>query len=389
LKDINEEFSQDFRSIPEGIQRYIQNDESNTWFAGFSPGKADEYVQQAARDALTLKDLFADHPEISKREPFLLLLRLIEEQITITEDDELKVEIKDEHKGSALSNPHDPEAQYNGHKKTVGVKLTISETCSQDSENPHIITNVEVDKANVSDNEILQETIEHREEKGLQPEVELTDNGYESDDNHQALAGKGIDLVAPPTGEAPDGLGILDFEIDESDHTMKSCPMGQECRENKVNHKNKKTSSYFDVNTCRACPHSQDCPVKITKRKAKVEWNWSKPRLELKRLIFEQDEETIKLFRIRSGGEAVMSEGKNTMGLRRLRVRGFAKAELAIFLALTGLNIKRLFNWLVRHQGSSASKFWENGCLRAFLTFFRPVEVANWPQEPKYIGLAA
>lgn len=389
LMDIKEEFSQDFQIIPEGIQQYIQNDESNTWFAGFSPGKSDEYVQQAARDALALRDLFADHPEIAKREPFLLLLRLIEEQITITEDDELKVEIKDEHKGSALSNPHDPEAQYNGRKKMAGVKMTLSETCSQDSENPHIITNVEVDKANVSDSEILQETIEHREEKDLQPEVELTDNGYESDENHQALAEKGIDLVAPPTGEAPDGFGVLDFELDESDHTMKSCPMGQECQENKVNHKNKKTSSYFDVNKCRACPHSQDCPVKITKRKAKVEWNWSKPRLELRRLIFEQDQDTIELFRLRSGGEAVMSETKNTLGLRRLRVRGFAKAELAIFLAVTGLNIKRLFNWLVAHQGSSASKFWENGFIRAFLTFFRPIEVVNWPQEAKHIGLAA
>lgn len=165
--------------------------------------------------------------------------------------------------------------------------------------------------------------------------------------------------------------------------------MGQECQGNKVNHKNKKTSSYFDVNTCRACPHSQDCPVKITKRKAKVEWNWSKPRLELRRLIFEQDQDTIELFRLRSGGEAVMSETKNTLGLRRLRVRGFAKAELAILLAVTGLNIKRLFNWFVAHQGSSASKFWANGSIRAFLTFFSPVENVNWPQEAKNIGLAA
>lgn len=133
--------------------------------------------------------------------------------------------------------------------------------------------------------------------------------------------------------------------------------MGHECQENKVNHKNKKTSSYFDDNTCRACSHSQDPPVKITKRKAKVEWNWSKPRLELRRLIFEQDQDNIELFRLRSGGEAVMSETKNTLGLRRFRVRGFAKAELAIFFAVTGLNIKRLFNWLVAHPGSSASKF--------------------------------
>jgi hypothetical protein len=84
-----------------------------------------------------------------------------------------------------------------------------------------------------------------------------------------------------------------------------------------------------------------------------------------------------------------MSELKNTMGLRRLRVRGFDKAKLAIFLGVTGLNIKRLFNWLVAHQGSSASKFWENGSLRTFLTFFRPVEVVNRLQEAKHIGLAA
>ena len=56
LKDIKEEFNQDFQIIPEGIQQYIQNDESNTWFAGFSPGKSDEYMQQAARDALALRD---------------------------------------------------------------------------------------------------------------------------------------------------------------------------------------------------------------------------------------------------------------------------------------------------------------------------------------------
>ena len=389
LSDIKSEFQAEFETLPEGLRLYVQDSESNTWFTGFAPSKAKEYVHQAARDALTLKDLFENHPEISIREPFQLLLRLIQEQVSVTEDDQLKVEIKDEHKGSALSNPHDPEAQYNGHKKSAGAKLTLSETCSQDTEDPHIIVNVEVDKANVSDTEILLETIEHREEKGRQPEVELTDNGFESDENHQALRDKGIDLVAPPTGEAPDGFGILDFELDESDHTIKSCPMEQPCLENKVNLKRKKTSSYFDIHQCQACPHLHDCPVKISKRKAKVDWNWNKPRLEAKRLIFEQDNETIELFRLRSGGEAPFSELKNTLGLKRLRVRGLAKAKLAIVLRVIGLNLRRLYNWIGNGQGIGASKTREKWLSARFLSFLRLTEPVNSPCESVIYQMAA
>lgn len=387
LNDIQSEFQNDFETIPEEIKKYIQGSKSDSWFTGFSPSKADEYVLQAAQDTLTLKDLFEKHHEISKLDSFLLLLRLVEEQITITDDQQLKVEIKEEYKGSALCNPHDPEIQYNGHKKTPGVKLTLSETCSQDkdTEDPHIITNVEVHKANVSDQDILQETIDHREEKGLQPEVELTDNGFESDANHQALAEKDIDLIAPPTGNPPEGFGVLDFERDNSNNTIVSCPMGQACKENKVNNKKQKTISYFDNFQCKECPHKQDCPVKLTKNKAKLDWNWSKPRLEIKRLKFEEDQETIDLFRQRSGGEAVFSELKNTMGLGRLRIRGFDKAELAIVLRATGLNLRRLFNWLNRgDQGRGASKSCKYRFMELFLLFLCFIRPANWAHKARY-----
>jgi len=106
-----------------------------------------------------------------------------EEAFENMSDEEIKVELKPECKGSALANPHDPEAQYNGHKKEAGVKATVSETCSADegTENPQIMTNVDVQPANVSDIDILQPSIEEREERGLKPELELTDNGFESD----------------------------------------------------------------------------------------------------------------------------------------------------------------------------------------------------------------
>ncbi len=356
LKEIKKNFPLLFKKIPENIQRYIQEGEKNTWFTDFTPSKAKEYLQQAAQDALTLKEIFADHPKVSKLESFQLVLRLIEERVTVDED-QIQVGLKQECKGSAMVNPHDPDAQFNGHKKDVGYKVTVSETCAPDTQtpSPKIITDVRMDQANVSDHDILEPSIDAREQRGLKPETELTDNGFESDANHQSLKEKGVDLVAPPTGKPPDGFGIIDFDLGEDGKSLNSCPAGQSCIENRVNENAQKTTSYYDPEQCRACPYSEDCPIKITKRKARVEWNWSKPRLEARRLAFQEDQETINLFKQRAGGEASFSQLKVNLGLDRLRCRGASKSKFKITMAATALNIIRVFNWLAS-QGSSASK---------------------------------
>jgi hypothetical protein len=41
-----------------------------------------------------------------------------------------------------------------------------------------------------------------------------------------------------------------------------------------------------------ACPHSHYCPVKITKRKARLERDWNKPRIEARGRMFAEDSET-------------------------------------------------------------------------------------------------
>lgn len=373
LKEIKKSFPILFKKIPDNIQLYVKESEKNTWFTDFTPSKAKEYLQQAAQDALTLKEIFADHPKVSKLQSFQLVLRLIDERVTIDED-QTQVGLKNECKGSAMVNPHDPDAQFNGHKKDVGYKVTISETCSPDSEtpNPKIITDVRMDQANVSDHDILEPSIDDREDRGLKPETELTDNGFESDANHQSLKEKGVDLVAPPTGKPPEGFGIIDFDLGEDGRSLKACPAGQSCTENRVNENAQKTISYFDPEKCRACPHSEDCPIKITKLKARVEWNWSKPRLEARRLAFQEDQETINLFKQRAGGEASFSQLKVNLGLDRLRCRGASKSKFKITMAATALNIIRVFNWLAS-QGSSASKIRKKAAKRGKRRYLLPL----------------
>ncbi len=384
LKEIKNNFPIIYNRIPESLQKYMIDEQKNTWFTDFSASKADDYLLQAAKDALALKELFLDHPKISKLESFQLVLRLIEERISCDDQEGVTVKLKDECKGSAMVNPHDPDAQYSGHKKKVGVKVTVSETCApnKDTPNPQIITNVEVSPANLSDQDILKPTVEARDEKGFKPETELTDNGFESDANHQDLQENGVDLIAPPTGKVPDGFGIIDFDLHDDQQSINACPMEQPCLENRVDPKNKKTTSYFDPEQCCACPHSEDCPVKITKRKARVIWKWNKPRLEAKRFAFQDDQELIDLYKQRAGGEASFSQLKVNLGLQRLRCRGFAKAKFKIIMATIALNIIKTFNWL-NLQGSGPPNNRKNDYLEAnqgnlFLFFYPSVLVLRY-----------
>ena len=88
--------------------------------------------------------------------------------------------------------------------------------------------------------------------------------------------------------------------------------------------------------------------MKITKRKAKLEWEWKRPRLELRRLEHEHDPTLKSLFKQRAGGESTNAELKNSMGLERIRRRGFEATKLVVFLATTALNIRRMHGWLRR-----------------------------------------
>ena len=154
-----------------------------------------------------------------------------------------------------------------------------------------------------------------------------------------------------------------------------------------MNKKAKQTTSYFDLATCRGCTHQEECPIKITKRKARIIWNWNKPRLEAKRIAFQDDEELIDLYRKRLGGEAIISQLKNWHGLKRLRTRGFDKAKCRIIFAAIAINIKRLTNWLAKGQGISASKHLNSRDLQPAKRFLLPRPCCS--DQPINMGMGA
>jgi hypothetical protein len=102
-----------------------------------------------------------------------------------------------------------------------------------------------------------------------------------------------------------------------------------------------------DLDPCGLTVFTQHAQVKITKRKARLEWDWKKPRIEARRRMFAENTETKALYRQRAGGESAFSVAKRKLGLNRLRRRGQENATLSIFLVATALEVLRMHSWLV------------------------------------------
>lgn len=346
LGELRKAHSITYGRLDQTLRDRYMSDKESTWFANNKPSQYKELLLVAAKDVLTLVGIFKPHASASKLPSFALLERLVREQISV-KDEEITVQPNPETTGTAMTNPHDPDAHFNGHYEKIGYKANLTETCGKDKDtpNPKIITHVSVHPANTSDKTLVTEVVDDLENKGLEPKAMLLDNGYDSDENQQGCRKRGIDFICPPSGDLPDGLEIMDF-VRTEDNKITFCPMGQRCLENIVHEKRKRTVSYFDPSLCRECPHSHDCPIKITKRKAKLDWDWKKPRIEARRRMFAEDKETKALYRQRAGGESVFSVMKRKLGLTRLRRRGREKATLSIFLAATAMNVLRMHNWM-------------------------------------------
>lgn len=345
LADLQKKHKIIFSRLNDQFKDYLQKKNNNAWFASPKPDRYSELLIQVAEDIIILINKFKDHRTVNKLESFALLVRVAQEQITV-ENQKIKVELTLKKKGAALVNPNDPDAQYNGHYKKTGYKVNLSETCSKskDKPNPKLITQVEVTKANTPDKDLLISSVHDREKINCLPEIELADNAYGCEENRQRLATKGVDLVSPPTGKAPDGFGIMDFTLSEDKTRLLECPLGHKCLKNKL--KTNKTTSYFDKKTCEACQHVDDCPVKLRRRKAIVTWQWKRPDLEIRRRMFEEDNQIISLYRQRSGIESTFSVLKRKFGLKQTRRRGFMSNSLAIIMAVIGLNVLRVHKWL-------------------------------------------
>jgi hypothetical protein len=345
LVNLKRGHAQEFAVLPAELIERQKLEKEGDFFGGPKPSERGAALLQSAQDAYYLMRRFADLPEVNEMPSYKQLARVVGEQCRLPEqiEEELELKAPKDIASDSLQNPSDDEASYSGHKGQ-GYQAQIMEVYSE-TEDPgrkemefRPIVHVGIERAHQNDSPALLAALEDVAEKGLSPEIVLADTAYGSDENVQAAAGQGVELVAPTPGrENAEQMQLSDFSRDEQG-VIDGCPEGRKALEVK-----KKKEGYriiFDRETCQGCQLRSQCPVTLGRRKARLDYSDKQMRLSERRR--EVKTETFKnRYRFRSGIEATNSRLDRRTGLKKLRVRGLPAVSFRVTFKALALNILR------------------------------------------------
>jgi len=296
--------------------------------------------QQVAEDMHFIIRYFGGKPAYNGKDTYKSVERIFYQQCEVHEE---KVSIKQDTGGNVMQNPSDADATYDGHKGP-GYQVQLSETCNA-ANDVQLITSAIAQTAVQSDANAVEEVLQDLKANDLVPDEMLADTGYSGDENIQAAAERGVELVGPVQcgsliDKDVDHLNVDDFDIDEETEEVACCPAGHKPASSIHDKQTGKTKTVMPSSTCSQCEFRKECPVEKC-RDGYCLYHTGKQR----RLAGRRREENTDFFRdryrIRGGIEATNSGLKRKTGLGRLRVRGRPAVFHAIYLKIAGWNILR------------------------------------------------
>jgi hypothetical protein len=296
--------------------------------------------QQAADDLGFLIDRFADRPDLANRSTYQALVTIFDQQC---ERSGAKVVVKAKTGGDCVQNPSDLDATYDGHKGP-GYQVQLTETCVPSNE-VQLITAALPETACNPDAAAVTTMLDQLEEAGRLPDELLADTLYTGDENVQAAAARGVDLVGPVPGRAPESapeaLTVDDFAWDERTGVVDACPAGHRPTSSSRDAATTRTRVEMPASACAECPFRKRCPIEGTRDgKFTMEFTDKQRRLDGRRM-----EEATDVFKeryaARSGIESTNSGLKNRLGLGHLSVRGLGSVSRVLLHKVAGWNVLR------------------------------------------------
>jgi len=296
--------------------------------------------QQAAEDLRLVIDRFADRADLVKRSSYKVLITIFDQQCELSDG---KVVVKAKTGGDCIQNPSDPDATFDGHKGR-GYQVQIAETCVPEND-VQLITAVLPQTACDPDAAAVVPMLDQLEQASRLPEELLVDTAYASDANVQAAESRGVDLIGPVAGRAPESdpeaLSVDDFAFDERTGTFTACPSGRRPTSCTRDAATSTTHIEMPASACAECPFRKQCPIKKTSDgKFTIEITDKDHRLSGRRAE-EQTDVFKQRYAPRSGIESTNGGLKNRLGLGHLRVRGRGSVFRVILHKVAGWNVLR------------------------------------------------
>ena len=344
-------------------------------FSHIKPSEARKTLPMMGDDLFFLVEKFRAHKKVSRLNSFHLLEKLLDEQCTVSggSDHDNKVEVKPSKQvaSDSLQNPSDPDATYDGYKGQ-GYQVQVMETFVADEQRdrtkPNLITHVQVQPAHHSDNEALIPAIERTQQRGCAAQELQADASYGGDENVQAAAGRGVEVVSPLIGNKTHKLGLERFRFQSRRGTVTACPLGHRPQKSYRTKKGRLVAR-FSLEHCQACPLKNQCPVQVGQGGAYLRYTAKQIRLANRR-AYEKTKLFRDRYRWRAGIEATNSHLKSDTGAGLLRVRGLPAVRYCVTLKALGLNILRAASArMTRNRTNTALA---NGILAKIFAFFRP-----------------
>jgi len=380
LRNLKRHHADAYKQLDENLCKRYMSKKGDAAFASTAPEHASRKLNDVAQDLRTLIHAFHEASDIPSMTSYKHMVRLFGEQCVETNDantegseaietersstistsdpPEITTDLLKDAKyiaSDSLQNPSDPDATYDGHKGQ-GYQVQIMETCTESAEDKglSLITHVSVEPAHIHDSHAVIPAIEDAKKNGLAAERILADAAYGSDENCQEAAERGVEMISPTLGNRKNNqLGLGAFTHGD-DYKIIQCPENKE----PIEHKKGKYNHFvalFSSQSCSACPMLEQCQVREGKKGFYLRYTAKEVRLA-KRRIREKEDAFRNLYAMRAGIEASNSEGKQTTGLGKLRVRGMRAVTFSVTMKLVGMNIRRTTAFKLRQNNPNSPK---------------------------------
>lgn len=356
--------------------------------------------QQAAEDLHFVINRFAGRSNLTNRSTYKALVTIFGQQCEVSGE---TIVVKAKTGGDVVQNPSDLDATYDGHKGP-GYQVQLTETCVPGN-GVQLITAVLPQTACEPDGDALVPMLDQLETAGRLPDEMLADTLYTGDENVQAAADRGVDLIGPVPGRTPEmhpeALSVDDFAFDERTGAITACPAGHRPTSCVHDATTATTRIEMRASACTACPLRKQCPIERTRDGMFTLEFTDKERRLAGRRVEERTEVFQERYAPRSGIESTNSGLKNRLGLGQLRVRGRGSVFRVIWHKVTGWNVLRAAaSTTLRAQVRAAvgrnlkgSEIGPTGMLVAFVfrlkEGFRPVSCASHGASHGLGGLLA
>jgi hypothetical protein len=370
-----------FERLPEPFrQRYAPSESKLFGDAKDTEGRQ-RARQQAAEDMYFLIEHFAADAGMTQRSSYQSMVLIFQQQCTVVDG---QIQLQARTGGDCVQNPSDANATYDG-KKGPGYQVQLTETCHPDNE-VQLITSALPQTAVESDAQAVTPVLTDLAANDLLPAEMSADTAYGSDENVQAAAAQGVELISPVPGAKvdPHALNVDDFPVNEATQVVESCPAGHEPVASTYDPATGTTTVEMPAATCAGCPFQQECPAGANHR---LDYQ-DKDRRLAERRREEATEAFADRYRPRAGIEGTNSGLKRRLGMGRLRVRGSPSVFQAILLKVTGWNVLRAAaSAKMRAVVARTMPAREpGGCFFHGTTLWSPVRNAGGPVTPQGIA---